>query len=274
MRPASGGDGWLSLARRDLCGGCHTCWRGEGRWKSQNRKIMPLSLCRRTFKLKGYKKKFRTWTKKSSSVFHVSRFLCSVLYIYEHYMSISNMAVSGYGTYREEEQKCWCIKIWTVSFFSFYYPTTPKSAKSPSKQPLHKSSICPPKIIKDRLKNLSPIRPEQLKQKSQLPISQTAKIQMNIKVNKERPGSTFKMPSTTKSPIRTKQSNAQPSTKPLQRTYSIESMDCNTDCVIARLNLEEIIKNYNTWNHLTIGKPISSITFFKLLISYISYVSI
>ena len=37
--------------------------------------------------------------------------------------------------------------------------TTPKSAKSPSKQPLHKSPIRPPKSIKDRLKNLSPIRP-------------------------------------------------------------------------------------------------------------------
>ena len=53
--------------------------------------------------------------------------------------------------------------------------TTPKSAKSLSKQPLHKSPIRPPKIIKDRLKNLSPKRPEQLKQKSQLPISQTTK---------------------------------------------------------------------------------------------------
>ena len=32
--------------------------------------------------------------------------------------------------------------------------TTPKSANSPSKQPLHKSPIRPPKSIKDRLKNL------------------------------------------------------------------------------------------------------------------------
>ena len=30
MRPASGEDGWFSLARGDLCGGCHTCWRGGG----------------------------------------------------------------------------------------------------------------------------------------------------------------------------------------------------------------------------------------------------
>ena len=69
---------------------------------------------------------------------------------------------------------------------------------------------------------------------------------MNTKVNKERPGSTFKIPSTTKLPIRTKQSNAQQPTKPLQRTYSIESMDSDIDRVVASLNLEEIIKNYNT----------------------------
>ena len=124
--------------------------------------------------------------------------------------------------------------------------TTPKSAKSPSKQPLHKSPIRPPKSIKDSLKNMSPIRLEQLKQKSHLSISQTTKIQMNTKVNKERPGSTFKIPSTTKSPITTKLSNSQPPTKPLQRTYSTESMDSDTDRIVASLNLEEIIKNYNT----------------------------
>ena len=28
MRPASGEDDWFSLARGDLCGGCHTCWGG------------------------------------------------------------------------------------------------------------------------------------------------------------------------------------------------------------------------------------------------------
>ena len=93
---------------------------------------------------------------------------------------------------------------------------------------------------------MSPIRPEQLKQKSQALISQAAKIKMNTKVSKERPGSTFKMPSRTKSPIRTKQCNAQGSTKPLQWTYSIESMDSDTDRVVASRNLEEIINNYNT----------------------------
>ena len=33
--------------------------------------------------------------------------------------------------------------------------TTPKNAKSPTKQPLHKSPIRPPKRLKDRLKNVS-----------------------------------------------------------------------------------------------------------------------
>ena len=32
-----------------------------------------------------------------------------------------------------------------------------------------------------------------------------------------------------------------------ERTYT---MDSNTDHVVASLNLEEIIKNFNTWNHL------------------------
>ena len=68
---------------------------------------------------------------------------------------------------------------------------------------------------------------------------------MNAKVNKERAGSSFKMPSTTKSPIRTKQFNAQGSTKPLQRTYSIESIDRDADRVVTSFNLEEIINNYN-----------------------------
>ena len=93
-----------------------------------------------------------------------------------------------------------------------------------TKHLLHKPPICPPKSIKDRLKILSP-RLEQLKQKSQAPISQAGKKQMNTKVNDEKPGSTFKMPSRTKSPIRIKQWNVQGLTKPLQRTYSIESMD-------------------------------------------------
>ena len=70
---------------------------------------------------------------------------------------------------------------------------------------------------------------------------------MNNKMNNERPGSTFKMPSRTKSPIRTKQCNAQGSTKTLLRTYNIESMDSDTDLVVASLRLEEIIKIKKSW---------------------------
>ena len=80
---------------------------------------------------------------------------------------------------------------------------------------------------------------------------------MNTKVNNERPGSAFKLPSTkfhtvssaprTKSLIRmNKQCNAQGLTKLLQRSYSIESIDSDTDCIVSSLNLEELINNYNT----------------------------
>ena len=81
---------------QEALGRCRTKW-GGGRWKSQNRKSVYLSLCWRTFNLKG-NKKFRTWTEKSIRVFRISRFLCSVLYIYEHPMYISHIHVYGYGT--------------------------------------------------------------------------------------------------------------------------------------------------------------------------------
>ena len=74
-------------------------------------------------------------------------------------------------------------------------------------------------------------------------ICQTGKIQMDTKMKNEKPGSTYKMPSRTKSPIWIKHCNAQGSTIPLWRTYSIESMDSNTDHVVASLNLE-VLNNY------------------------------
>ena len=130
---------------------------------------------------------------------------------------------------------------------------------------------------------MSPIKPEQLKQKSQTPISQAEKIQMNTKVKNERPGSAFKMlstkfhtttpTSTTKSPIRNnKQCNAQGSTKPLQRTYCRASMDSDSDRVVASLNLEEIVNNYNTCNHLTVGKLISSLSFLNVNLLHIIHI--
>ena len=141
--------------------------------------------------------------------------------------------------------------------------TPPKSRKSHlTKQLLHKSPICSPKTVKNRLKYLYPKNLKQLKQKPQASIGQPGKIQMNTKVNNERSESVFKLPSAkfdtvpstsrTKSPIRmNKQCNAQGLTKSLQRSYSIESMDSDTNCIIANLNLEDIINKYNTWNHLT-----------------------
>ena len=77
---------------------------------------------------------------------------------------------------------------------------------------------------------------------------------MNTKGNKERPGSTFKMPSTTMSPMRTKQCNVHGSRKPLQRTYRIESMDNDTDRVVASLNLEETIKKLQYSKPLNCGQ--------------------
>ena len=76
-------------------------------------------------------------------------------------------------------------------------------------------------------------------------------IYINTKVNNERPGSAFKLPSTkfdtnpltsrTKSRIKmNKQYYAQGSTKPLHRCYSIQSPDSEIDCIIANLNLGDI----------------------------------
>ena len=57
--------------------------------------------------------------------------------------------------------------------------------------------------------------------------------------------------------------NAQGLTGFLQRTYSVESMDSDTDRRVANLNLEGITNNYKTWNHLTVCNLICSISFFK-----------
>ena len=61
-----------------------------------------------------------------------------------------------------------------------------------------------------------------------------------------------------------KQSNAQGSTKPLQRSYSIESMDSDTDHIVASLDLESIKNNYKTWNYLAGRKQMSSIPFLNV----------
>ena len=95
---------------------------------------------------------------------------------------------------------------------------------------------------------------------------------MNTKGNSERPGSTFKLPpakfdtvpsaSRTKSPMgMNKRCPAQGSTKSLQRSYSVESMDSNTDFIVASPNQEGITNNYNTT--IAVHKQISLISFFN-----------
>ena len=89
-------EGWLSLPRRGLVSGGHVL--GGGRWKSKHRKMVCLSLCWKTFKLKG-NKKFRTWTKKSQVLLFFLCFGIPMLRIYvsyEHYMYISRNRISGY----------------------------------------------------------------------------------------------------------------------------------------------------------------------------------
>ena len=99
-------------------------------------------------------------------------------------------------------------------------------------------------------------KPGKLKQKAQDPIGQARRVNTN-KVISERPGGTFKLPpakfdavpspSRAKSPMGIdKQSNAQGTSKSLQRSFSIESMDSDTDCIFASLDLEAITNNYKT----------------------------
>ena len=60
-----------------------------------------------------------------------------------------------------------------------------------------------------------------------------------------------------------KQSNAQGSTKSLQRSFSIESMENNTSHIVASLDLESITNNYKILNYLAVRKQIRLISFFK-----------
>ena len=74
--------------------------------------------------------------------------------------------------------------------------------------------------------------------------------------------------------IRIKQCNAQRLTKPQQRTYSIESMDNDTDHIVASLNVEETINNYNTWNNLTVGKLIIPLSFLNANLLHIMHINL
>ena len=93
LRPASGKDGWLLLARRSqasgLCGGCHTYWMGGDEKASIER--LCLSPYVETFKLKGNKRFLpELRSRKYFSCFEIPMFY---VYIYEHYMSISHIRI-------------------------------------------------------------------------------------------------------------------------------------------------------------------------------------
>ena len=96
MRPASREDGWFSLARGDLCGGCHMCCGGW--WKSQNRKIVPLSpYVEEPLNSKVIKSFIPE--QRSRQVFFVYRDSHLVCYICnERPMYISHIRLYGYGT--------------------------------------------------------------------------------------------------------------------------------------------------------------------------------
>ena len=49
-------------------------------------------------------------------------------------------------------------------------------------------------------------------------------------------------------------------------------MDSNTDRIVASLNLEEIINNYNAWNNLIVGKLRSSLTFWNVNLLHIIHI--
>ena len=95
LSPASGEDSWLSLAHGGLGQVSHVM--GGGIWKSQNTKNVYLSPYveepLNSKVIKSFVPELRS--RKCFSCFKIP---CSMLYIYEHYLSFSHIAVSGYGT--------------------------------------------------------------------------------------------------------------------------------------------------------------------------------
>ena len=89
LRPASGDDGWLSLAR----GGHGQMW---GRWKSQNRKNVFISTYVEEpfYSIKSFVLELRS--RKCFSCFGIPMFYVYVCY--EHFMYILHIQVYGYGT--------------------------------------------------------------------------------------------------------------------------------------------------------------------------------
>ena len=85
LSPASGEDGWLSLARRGLVSGAHVVW---GRWKNQVYLSPYVEKPLNSKVIKSFVPELR------SRVFRVSGFLCSMYICYEHSMYISHISVS------------------------------------------------------------------------------------------------------------------------------------------------------------------------------------
>ena len=82
----------------EALGRCRMRWGGESRWKSQKWKNVYLSPYveepLNSKVIKSFVPKPRS--RKCFSCFEIPMF--SVIYIYEYYMSISHIAISGYGT--------------------------------------------------------------------------------------------------------------------------------------------------------------------------------
>ena len=125
----------------EVLGRCRTRWGGGVMKKPEYKECVSLSLCRRSFKLKG-NKKFRTWTEKTLRVFRISRmlyiYIYIYIYIYKHYMSISHIRIwlcntppgqSGPGSdgnkgvlrIPQKLQHCWNL---TIRLFSVIYQDT------------------------------------------------------------------------------------------------------------------------------------------------------
>ena len=49
-------------------------------------------------------------------------------------------------------------------------------------------------------------------------------------------------------------------------------MDSNIDRVAASLDLKEVLNNYNSWNYLTVGQLISSLTFLNVNLLHIIHI--
>ena len=49
-------------------------------------------------------------------------------------------------------------------------------------------------------------------------------------------------------------------------------MDSDTNCIVASFNLEAVLNNYNTWNHLTVDKLESSFSFLNVNLLHIIHI--